>query len=138
MTKIYIDANIAQQLAVGLNIFQNHLNKKEKWQFEVISISEKFGHGAKDEEWIPVLGSEKAIVITQDIHIQTTRHQRDLYNQHGLGVFFIKPPSNKGFSFWEMVILLIGHWEDIKNKSVKTKRPFAFRCSSRKNFEPLD
>lgn len=138
MTKIYIDANIAPQLAAGLDVFQKHLNLKEEWKFEVVSISEKFGHGVEDEKWIPILGKEKAVVITQDIHIQTTRHQRDLYHEHGLGVFFVKPPSKTGLSFWEMVKLLVDRWEDIKKKSAKTKRPFAFSCSSRKNFEPLE
>jgi hypothetical protein len=138
MTKIYIDANFAPQLAHGLNTFQQHLNLKEQWKFEVLSITDVFGPKVADEEWIPKLGKEKAVVITQDIHIQSTRHQRDLYHQHGLLVFFVKPPSNRGFSFWEMLQLLVEHWEDIKKKSAKTKRPYAFRCSSRKPFEPLE
>ena len=134
MTKIYIDANFAPQLAEGLNIFQKHLNLKESVQFEVKSIDSKL----KDEEWIPVLGKEKAVVITQDIHIQTTRHQRDLYYEHGLGIFFVKAPSNKGFSFWEMVQLLVDNWDDIKKITSKTSRPFSFRYTNRGKFKPLE
>jgi len=135
MTKIYIDENFAPQLANGLNVFQQHLNLKEKSKFEVISLPEKFGRGALDEEWIPKVGAEKGIVITQDLRIQTTRHQYELYKSHELGVFFFKPPSN-GYSFWEMVEQVIKRWPEIKKKT-RNQRPFAYRCRSKGKFEEL-
>ncbi len=137
ITKIYIDENFAPQLAHGLSVFQSHLNLKEKRQYEVLAIADVFGSGAKDEVWIPIAGKEKAIVITQDLRIQTTRHQRDLYLNYGLGVFFFKPPSKGGFSFWEMALQLTNRWEDIKKLKASTKLPFAFRCASRSKFELL-
>jgi hypothetical protein len=136
MTKIYIDENFAQQLADGLNVFQEHLNHSEKLQFEVLSIKKEFGRGALDEVWIPVIGKEKAVVITQDLRIQTTRHQNELYKQHGLGVFFFKPPST-GYSFWEMVQHVIKNWPEIKTKT-KDRRPFAYRYKSKGKLEKLD
>lgn len=135
MTKIYIDENFAQQLAEGINVFQQHLNLKEKHQFEVLSIKQVFGQGVKDEVWIPIAGKEKAIVITQDLRIQTTKHQYQLYKQFGLGVFFFKPPSS-GFSFWEMVEQVIKRWSEIKKKSKKT-RPYAYRYKSKGRIEEL-
>ncbi|WP_418500391.1 hypothetical protein [Flagellimonas sp.] len=135
MTKIYIDENFAHQLAEGLEIFQQHLNQKEKHQFQVLSIKQVFGQGALDEDWIPVAGREKAIVITQDLRIQTTRHQYQLYKEHGLGVFFFKSPSN-GYTFWEMVEQVIKRWTEIKKKS-KSKRPFAFRYKNKSQIEEL-
>ncbi|MBC8486838.1 MAG: hypothetical protein H8D45_12460 [Bacteroidetes bacterium] len=138
MIKIYIDENFAQQLAEGLNLFQKHLNRKEKHNFEVLSIRKEFGQGVKDEIWIPILGKEQDIVITQDISIQTMRHQRDLYHKYGIGIFFFKPPSKGGFSFWEMVQQIIKRWDDIKQKIIKSKKPFAYRCTSKKGFELLD
>jgi hypothetical protein len=130
MTNIYIDENFSHHLANGLDTFQQHLNSKEKLQIQVLSIKEKFGKGAKDEDWIPIVGKEKGIVITQDLKIQTTRHQNELYKRHGLGVFFFKPPST-GFSFWEMVEQLIKRWPEIKKKA-SDERPFAFRINSNK------
>lgn len=139
MTIIYIDENFAPQLAKSLNLIQEHLNLKEKNRYKVISIQDRFGRGVQDEDWIPIAGKEGAIVITQDLRIQTTRHQRDLYIKYGLGVFFIKAPSKKGFSFWEMTMQLIKRWPEIKKLSSKTKRPFAFRCTSKQlHFELLD
>lgn len=138
ITKVYIDENFAPQLAHGLDLFQGHLNLKEKNQYQVLSIPDAFGSGVKDEKWIPIAGKEKAVVITQDLKIQTTRHQRDLYHKYGLGVFFFKPPSKGGYSFWEMTKQLVKRWEDIKRLSSKSKRPFAFRCTNKSRFAPLE
>lgn len=134
MTKIYIDENFSHYLAAGFDIFQQHLNTNEKMQFQVLSIKQVFGKGAKDEDWIPVVGKEGGIVLTQDLRIQTTRHQNELYKKHGLGVFFFKPLTG-GYTFWEMVEKLVKHWPEIKKKSAD-KRPFAYRVTAKK-FEKL-
>jgi hypothetical protein len=130
MTKIYVDENFSHHLAAGFDIFQQHLNYKEKIQFQVLSIKAVFGQGVKDEIWIPIVGKESGIVITQDLRIQTTRHQNELYKKHGLGVFFFKPPSN-GYTFWEMVEQLVKRWPELKRKA-DDKRPFAFRITQNK------
>jgi hypothetical protein len=130
MTKIYIDENFSPYLAEGFDVFQKHLNSNERTQFEVLSIKKEFGKGAKDEDWIPKVGKQGGIVITQDLHIHTTRHQNELYKKHNLGVFFFKPPST-GYTFWEMVEKLVKYWPEIKKKAAD-KRPFAFRITSKK------
>lgn len=135
MTKIYIDENFAMQLAKGLNVFQEHLNRKEHLKIQVLSIKERFGLGALDEDWIPILGKEGAVVITQDLRIQSTRHQNELYKKYGLGVFFFKPPS-KGYSFWGMVEQIIKRWPEVKKKT-QNRRPFAFRYRSKGKIEEL-
>ena len=130
MTKIYIDENFSPYLAEGFDVFQKHLNSNERAQFEVLSIKKEFGKGAKDEDWIPNVGKQGGIVITQDLHIHTTRHQNELYKKHNLGVFFFKPPST-GYTFWEMVEKLVKYWPEIKKKA-SDKRPFAYRISPKK------
>ncbi len=135
---VYIDENLPPHLAKGLNILQAPLNLKEPISFEIKSIGDAFGIGAKDEEWIPKAGKSPSIIITQDLRIQSSRHQRDLYQKHGLGIFFFKPPSKNGFSYWEMVQQVISRWARIKQLTRKNEFPFAFRCTSKKDFEPLD
>ncbi len=135
--KIYIDENMPPQLAESLNILQIALNAKNGSNIQVVSITKEFGRGVKDEDWIPLAGQEKSIVITQDYRIQTTRHQRDLFQKHGLGMFFISAPK-KGMSFWEMTKLLINRWEDILKIIRKNKTPFAFRCTQKKPFESIN
>lgn len=136
--KIYIDENLPVKLANALNILQKVLNKKEGLDIEVVSIKEAFYSGVKDEEWVIKTGKEKAIVITQDFHLQRIRHQRDLCKEYNLGMLFVHPPSKNGFSFWEMTKLLIKRWEEILRIIKKDTPPFAYRCTSRTKFEKLE
>jgi hypothetical protein len=135
--KIYIDENLPSQLAHGLHILQEPQNKKDGFEIEVLSIKDVFGQGALDEDWIPKVGAENGIVITQDFRIQSQKHQRELYLESGVGIFFLNPPSKTGFSYWDLVKKIISQWEDIKKIVRKNKTPFAFRGSSNKKFEKM-
>lgn len=123
---VYIDENIAPQMAHAFSAVQSHLNKEEKRQIEVFSIKEKFGKGALDEEWIPKVGKEHGIVITQDRRIQQCRHQQELYKAHGVGIIFLKAQKG-GMSFWDMFKHLVKWWDEIKRICVRNKTPFAYR-----------
>lgn len=101
--KIYIDENMPSQLAHGLHTLQQPQNSKDGLEIEVLSIKDVFGQGALDEEWIPEVGAENGIVITQDFRIQSQKHQRELYVENGVGILFLNPPSNGGFSYWDLV-----------------------------------
>ena len=136
--KIYIDENLPKQLAKGLNELQQPMNHRDGMSIEVLSIKEVYGQGAKDEEWIPEVGKENGIVITQDYRIQTQRHQKELYIKSGIGILFLNPPSKGGFPYWDMVKQLINRWEDIKSIVKKNQTPFAFRCTSKTKFEKMD
>lgn len=136
--KVYIDENLPAQLAKGFDLLQQPLNQKERVAIEVLSIKEVFGQGAADEDWLPQVGKENAVVITQDYQIQNQRHQKELYLQAGAGLLFIKPPSKRGFSYWQMVKLLVDRWDEIKGIISKNKPPFAFRCSAKTRFVRID
>lgn len=136
--KLYIDENIAPQMAQALALIQAHMNLSDKKEIEVLSIKNVFGEGAKDEEWIPLVGGEHGVVVTFDRMIQRSRHQKQLYNDHGVGVIFLKAPKN-GLSFWQMFRHLVDRWEEIKTIVAKNKPPFAFRESGHgKAFEKWD
>lgn len=132
MIKLYIDENISPYLAKGLHF----LEKGNGDEIEVLSLKEVFGTGAQDEDWIPKVGLEKGVVITQDYNIFRKKPQRELYEQSGVGLFFIKPPSNKGYKYWEMVEQIVNRWEEIK-KLVHNRRPFAFACTAKGKFERI-
>lgn len=135
---IYIDENMPPQLAEGLHILQYPLSLKENLEVEVKSIKTVFGAGIKDEDWIPLAGQQGACIITQDFNIQRTRHQKALCQEHQLGLFFFRPPSKTGLSYWEMVEMCIEKWPQILKIARREERPFAYRCSQRKNFERLE
>lgn len=129
MIKIYLDENISPYLARGLKTLHTPLMTQEP--IDVISLPDVYGRGVKDEDWIPKLGAEGSVVITQDLNIHHTRSQRELYQQHGLGVIFFKPPSNKGYPYWEMVQQMVKRWDEIKRIVQREKRPFAYRYTNR-------
>lgn len=130
---IYIDENMPRMLAEGFHILQvpeNHrLGLKDK--IEVKSISSEFGKGALDEEWIPMAGKQNSCVITQDYNINRIKHQRALCEKYNLGMFYFRPPSKNGFSYWEMVKLLTKHWPEIIKTVSKQERPFSYKITAR-------
>lgn len=133
MTKLYIDENISYHIANGLS----KLEKGNGNDIEVLTIKDEFGRGANDEDWIPLVGKESGVVITQDFNIYRKKLQRDLFENHGVGLFIIRPPSKKhGYRYWEMVQQIINHWPEIKDL-VQNKRPFAFYATANGKFERL-
>ena len=118
---IYIDENLSPYLARGFHIIQEPLNYKLSEFIEVRSIKDEFGKGAKDEDWIPMAGKNKACVITQDYNIQRIIHQRELCSQYELGMFYFRPPSKNGLSYIDMLKLMVKHWEEITKIAIKTK-----------------
>jgi hypothetical protein len=136
--KVYIDENLPPQLAKGLHELQSPQNKRDNIEIQVLSIKDTFGQGEQDEDWIPKVGAENGIVITQDYRIQSQRHQKELYIEYGVGILFFNTPSKSGFQYWDLVKLVINRWEEIKQIIKKDDPPFAYRCTSRKSFEKIE
>lgn len=128
---IYIDENLAPLLSEGFNLLQKPLNFVLKESIEVKSIKKEFGEGALDEDWIPKLQKSKDCVVTQDYNINRIREQRQLCEQYEIGMFYFRPPSKNGFTYWDMLKMLVKHWPEIVKKASKEKRPFAYKVTSR-------
>lgn len=130
---IYLDENLPPVLAEGFNVLQAPLSSKlgNGVTIKVRSIRKIFGSGVVDEDWIPKLNSGKDVVITQDYNINRIREQRVLCEQHGLGMIYFRPPSKNGFSYYDMLKMLVKHWPEIVEKAVKEKRPFSYKVTSR-------
>lgn len=126
---IFLDENFPPQLADALHILQQQLNKRNNTSFQVKSIKTHFREGIKDEEWIPLVGQMQGIVITRDHRIQTIKHQKELFIQHGLGIFFFDIVS--GAKYWDIVKFFISKWEDILNKIQNNRTPFSYRYTAK-------
>jgi hypothetical protein len=122
MTNIYLDENLSEYVAQALNF----LNKGYFRDIQVYSTKEKFGKGVADEIIIPGIGKADGVLITRDINIHKTRFQFDLCKQHKIGVFFLTLPKGLN-NHWEMIRLLIEKWEEIVEKSINDRKPFAYR-----------
>jgi hypothetical protein len=130
---IYLDENLAPVLAKGFNILQvpENFRLKLKDPIEVRSIKEDYGEGALDEDWIPKAGEVGACVITQDYNINRIKHQKALCEKYRLGMFYFRPPSKVGFTYWDMVKQLVKHWAEITKVVSKKRRPFSYKITSR-------
>lgn len=130
---IYIDENLPPQLAKGFNILQypENIRLGVKDPISVDSIKDKFGAGTKDEDWIPEVGKEGGCIITQDFNIKRIRSQSELCKEYDLGMFYLRPSSKTGFSYWEMVELLVKHWSAITKVAVNESRPFMYEIRRR-------
>jgi PIN like domain len=129
MTNIYLDENLPPQITDALNI----LESKTGDGFVVISMDKAFGRGAADEVWIPRIGAEQGVVITQDMRIYRNKAQRSLYEKHGVGIVFLPHPSKKQrYRYWELVEQIVKHWQEIRTKC-SDQRPFSFEIAATKN-----
>lgn len=124
---IYFDENMPKHLAEGFQILQFPEGLKKGCKIEVKYIPEAFHYSVKDVEWIPVVGGQNACVITQDININRRKHEIELYQKHGLGVFFLRGPSKKqGLTVWQMLEALSRNWAEISRIAIEEKKPFAY------------
>jgi hypothetical protein len=118
--RIYFDENFSPALIDGLKRIQEG---KRSDDITVCSIIEEFGRGAPDEAWIPGVATRHGIVVTQDLNINRTRAQWELCRSNKIGVVFIRPPK-KGWSYWQIVQLIVKFWPQICELSRTTARPF--------------
>jgi len=106
---IYVDENMSPYLARGFDILQRPESSKLRDLIDVKSIKDEFGEGVLDEDWIPLAGKQSSCIITQDYNIQRINHQRELCEQYNLGIFYFRPPSKNGFSYWDMLNMMVKH-----------------------------
>jgi PIN like domain len=131
--KIYLDENLSEYVADALNL----LSKGYFPNIEVLSTKKAFGRGVADEDLIPIIGKEGSILITQDFNIKRRNPQFDLCREYGLSVFFLVMPKNQN-RHWEIVKILIEHWEDITFKAQKEAKPFAYMVRAIGKLKKLD
>lgn len=69
--------------------------------------------------------------------MNTVSKQHD-YLCDGLGMFYFRPPSKTGFSYWDMLKLMAKHWEEIIKIATRQERPFGYKVSSRGKLEIME
>ena len=130
--EIYLDENLSKYVAEALNL----LSKGYFQNIQVLSTIEKFGKSATDETIIPAVGNVNGILITRDIQISRSQLQFDLCKEFKIGILFLH--LEKGSDrHWDLVRLLINHWQGIVNLSINERRPFAFKVKVKGRMEKL-
>ncbi len=128
--RIYFDENFSPHLVEGIRQIQDG---RKSEGVSVCSVKEEFGAGADDEVWIPSVASRHGVVITQDVNIHRTRAQWELCQANKIGVFFFKSPKKAGWSYWQIVQLVVRHWPEIKRLSEQSRRPFGYVVETHRN-----
>lgn len=130
---IYLDENLSEYVAQGLQL----LSRAHYRDIEVLSTKQDkdLGPGVKDPDLIPIVAKKHGVLITKDIRIRTTMLFQ-LCQQNKLGIFFLKMPSGKE-AHWDIVRVLVEHWEEIVKHTRREKRPFAFVVKPRGKMEKL-
>ncbi len=128
--RIYFDENFSPHLVEGIRQLQDG-RKSEGGS--VCSLKEEFGAGAADEVWIPSVASRHGVAITQDVNIHRTRAQWELCQANKIGVFFFKTPKKQGWSYWQIVQLVIRQWPEIKRLTEESRRPFGYVIEMHRN-----
>lgn len=92
--KFFIDNNLAPKHAKALQaLFEG--------EHQIIHLREMFPHNAKDEEWLPRLSEEGGwIIISGDLGIGRNPHQRAMWEQGNVVIFFLA----RGWAELELVV----------------------------------
>lgn len=75
---IYFDENMPAHLAKGFDIIQRPEGIRTNQKIKVKHLTEDFKIGAKDSEWLPLIGKQESCVITQDIKITQRKSEIEL------------------------------------------------------------
>ena len=129
---VYLDENIPDRIAKALK----HLEKDPTVSID--TLKNKFGEGCLDEDWIPRVGKQNALVFTRDKRIKNDKIQRQLYHEHGVNMIFISSDnSTKDLKYWDLVQVIIKHWQAVKQEFLANNRPITLLCTP-KRFELLN
>lgn len=132
--RIYLDENLSEFVAQGFDL----LSRKHFPDLQVMSTIDDpdMGRGVQDPDLIPLLAKKHAVLVTKDISIARTRALFQLCKEYKLGTFFLKLPQGSD-RHWEIVTLLVKHWQDIVKATKKDKRPFAYRLTPKAKMEAM-
>lgn len=127
--KIYFDENLPKTIARAFRELQCHRHHEG---VEIVNhTTERFGVGAKDEDWLPILGEEgDCVVITEDTSMHRNIQLAKMIRKLKIVIVFLRPPD-KGYLYWEMVSVIIKHWAEIKEWGA-IGGPAAYEIGTRK------
>ena len=136
---IYMDENMPGHLAEGFHIIQFPESIKTQYVIEVKFLPSRFGCGAQDVDWLPVVGSEGSCIITQDKKLSKRKSEIELYKKHKVGIFFMRGPSKKqGLKIWDMTQALAKNWDEICRIAKEDTRPFGYVFKLKGKMERLE
>ena len=112
--KFFIDNNLGKQLAIGMKGFGEN----------IVHLQEIFPEDIDDIKVLSYCGKNQYFFITRDYQIRYRPAELKAFKTHNVGAFIL---AGKNLNKWELIQQLVRNWLRIKELSMKTKLPFAFR-----------
>ena len=114
--KFLLDNNLPPRLAKALDALCDGT------EHHVHALRELYPASTPDEEWLRLFAEDGGgAAVSGDLHIYTTKHQREAWRQSGLTLFFLQPAWSK-VRFWEKAAALVRWWPDFLQQ-VETVAP---------------
>jgi predicted nuclease of predicted toxin-antitoxin system len=116
--RFLVDENIGIELVLGLRLL-GHEN--------IEHVTEKFGSGALDEEWLEYAGKNKLAIITKDKSIRKNPLEKALIKKYNLVAFYL---GGNQTGIAEISKQIIISWKKMETKVriyQKKSVPAAFR-----------
>jgi hypothetical protein len=83
--------------------------------------------GAKDVEWLPIVGNEGWAVIMRDKRIRRRPIEKQRFVDHGVRAFCLTGAGNQ--TSWHMLQLVVRHWDRIEAAAAQPG-PFIFAVTT--------
>jgi hypothetical protein len=112
--KFFFDNNLSESLVKGLREFGE----------DVIHLKELFDENTEDILWLKHLGQERMVLITKDERIRRNPFELKALRDNKVGAFFL---GGKKQGRCQIIQQIVRNWPRIKEKSINTRPPFAFR-----------
>jgi hypothetical protein len=83
--------------------------------------------GAKDTDWLPLVGQAGWAVIMRDKRIRRRPAERQRFIAHGVRAFCLTGSGNQ--TSWQMLRLVVRHWDRLE-KAVSQPGPFIYAVTA--------
>lgn len=123
--KLLFDENVPEKLVEGL-ISLTFLSSKSNLEISSVKLLNKTG--TPDDKVLELVG-KNGILITYDKDFKTQRNLLPIIKEYNIGVFFIRQPKIR--TYWDLVKLIIQHWEEVIEKAETENRPFLFEVTKK-------
>lgn len=115
--KFFFDNNLSPSLAEGMKAFGE----------EVVHLQEEFAPDARDEDWLPIVGGRKWILVTRDERIRYNALERKLLLKHRVSAFFL---GGKSRTRCQLIEQVVRNWSGMREVAAGARGHFLMKVAA--------
>ena len=112
--KFFFDNNLSEHLANGLKAFGE----------DITHLRDLYNEDVEDVIWLKYIGEKRLVLITRDEKIRWNPAELTAIRKYKVRAFFL---GGKNLNKCKIIQQTVRNWPRIKELSLKTKPPFAYR-----------